>query len=200
MTLSDQTTEKLHAFPTRLLHAGLAGAIVVQLASSQFMTPDGAGNTAFEVHEWAGLGAFGLVFAFWGNTMLRQRGTPFAELLPWFSSTARTALWQDIRHHIAAIKARKLPLHGASAPLASSIHGLGLLLMTAMAASGTVYYFINTGDPDAGGLVGLTMLVHKTLANLVWAYLIGHAGMGVLAHFAGTVPLGRMWSLRRNKG
>ncbi|MDN5789151.1 MAG: cytochrome b/b6 domain-containing protein [Pseudorhodobacter sp.] len=172
----------------------------MQLASSQFMNPDGAGNTAFEVHEYAGLAAFGLVAAFWGNTMLRRRGTPLVELLPWLSGTARAALWQDIGRHIAAIKARKLPPHAASAPLASAIHGLGLLLMTAMAASGTVYYFINTGDPDAGGLVGLTMSVHKTLANLVWAYLIGHTGMGVLAHVAGTLPLGHMWSLRRNKG
>lgn len=200
MTHSNQITEipKPHALPTRMLHAGLAGAIILQLASSQFMDADGAGNTAFKVHEWSGLAAFGLVVAFWGNTMLRQSGTPLVELLPWLSGTARKALWQDIGHHITSLRARTLPSHGASAPLASSIHGLGLLLMLAMAASGTVYYFINTGDPDAGGLVGLAMLVHKTLANLVWAYLIGHAGMGVVAHVAGSLPLGRMWSLRRN--
>jgi hypothetical protein len=190
----------LHSILTRLMHAGLAGTIVVQLVSSQFMNPDGAGNTAFEVHEWSGLAASGLVVAFWANTILRQRGTPLVQLLPWLSGSARTALWQDIGGHISALKARKMPLHGESAPLASAIHGLGLLLMTAMAGSGFVYYFINSGDPDAGGAVGLTMLVHTTLANLVWAYLIGHAGMGILAHLAGTLPLGRMWSLRRNKG
>jgi hypothetical protein len=202
MALSDISLRapSFHTAPTRLLHAGLAGTIIVQLASSQFMKPDGAGNTAFAVHQWAGLAATGLVAAFWANTMLRQRGTPLVQLLPWLSGSARTALWQDIASHIAALKARKMPLHGESAPFASAIHGLGLLLMTAMAGSGFVYYFINSGDPDAGGAVGLTMLVHTTLANLVWAYLIGHAGMGILAHLAGTLPLGRMWSLRRNKG
>jgi hypothetical protein len=189
-----------HSIPTRVLHAGLAGVIVVQLASSQFMDPDGAGNTAFVVHQWSGLVASGLVAAFWANTMLRQRGTPLAQMLPWFSSAARAAVRQDITSHIAALKARKMPAHGNTAPLASAIHGLGLLLMTTMAVSGFVYYFIKTGDPDAGGLVGATMLVHTTFANLVWAYLIGHAGMGVLAHFAGTLPLGNMWPLRRNKG
>lgn len=189
-----------HSAPTRVLHAGLAGAIVVQLASSQFMNPDGAGNTAFQVHQWAGLTAFGLVVAFWANTTLRQRGTPLVQLLPWASGPARAALWQDIAGHISALKNLKMPLHGENAPLASAIHGLGLLLMTAMAGSGFIYYFINSGDPDAGGLVGFTMLVHTTFANLVWAYLIGHAGMGILAHLAGTLPLGRMWSLRRKKG
>ena len=189
-----------HSIPTRVLHAGLAGGIVVQLVSSQFMDPDGAGNTAFAVHQWSGLVASGLVVAFWANTMLRQHGTPLAEMLPWFSSAARAAVWRDVASHIAALKARKMPVHGDTAPLASAIHGLGLLLMTAMAVSGCVYYFINSGDPDAGGLVGVTMLVHTALANLVWAYLIAHAGAGVLAHLAGTLPLGHMWSLRRHKG
>jgi hypothetical protein len=202
MALSDISLRapSFHTALTRLLHAGLAGTIVVQLVSSQFMNPDGAGNTAFEVHEWSGLAASGLVVAFWANTILRQRGTPLVQLLPWLSSSARAALWQDIVGHLAALKARKMPLHGESAPLASAFHGLGLLLMTTMAASGFVYYFINSGDPDAGGLVGLTMLIHTTFANLVWAYLVGHAGMGILAHLTGTLPLGRMWSLRQNRG
>jgi hypothetical protein len=189
-----------HSIPTRMLHAALAGTILVQLVSSQFMNPDGAGNTAFVVHQWTGLAATGLVATFWANTMLRQRGTPLAQILPWFSSAARVAVWQDFASHIAALKARKMPAHGDSSPFASAIHGLGLLLMTAMAVSGFVYYFINSGDPDAGGLVGVTMLVHTTLANLVWAYLIAHAGMGFLAHVAGTLPLGHMWSLGRNRG
>jgi cytochrome b561 len=189
-----------HSLPTRALHAGLAGAIVVQLASSQFMNPDGAGNTAFVVHQWSGLAAFGLVAASWGNSLMRQRGTPVVQLLPWFSGAGREAVWADIKRHWMAAKTRAFPAHGDTSALASAIHGLGLLLMTVMAASGTIYYLINTGDPDAGGLVGLTMLVHTSFANLVWAYLIGHAGMGLLAHFADHMSLGRMWSLRRNQG
>jgi len=53
---------------------------------------------------------------------------------------------------------------------------------------------MNTGDPDAGGLVGLAMLVHTSLANLAWAYLIGHAATAVLHSLAGR-SIGRMWSL-----
>jgi hypothetical protein len=182
---------------TRMLHAGLAGAIMLQLGSSQIMNPDGAGNAAFRLHEYSGLAAFGLISGFWAVGAMRRRGTPLGRLLPWFSTFRRRDLWQDLRLHLTELRRLRLPRHEASSPFAAAIHGLGLLLMTAMAVSGTVYYFVNSGDPDAGGLVGLTMTVHRTLANLVWAYLIGHAGMAVLAHWAGTVPLGRMWSFRR---
>ena len=187
-----------HTLPTRLVHAGLAIAIVLQLASSQIMNPDGAGNAAFGLHEYSGLAAFALVLAFWFLTLVRRRGTPLADLFPWFSGSRIAAVWSDAKAHLSTLTHLRLPAHGEDSPLASAIHGLGLLLMTAMAFSGAVYYVINTGDPDAGGLVGVTMTVHRTLANLVWAYLIGHAGAALLAHYAGTLPIFRMWSFRRN--
>lgn len=191
------TEPSRHAIATRLLHGGLAIAIITQLASSQFMNPDHGGNAAFEVHEYAGLAAFALVFGFWLFSIARKRGTPLAELFPWTSQKRLAALWQNICEHLGAFINYKLPLHdGSSSPFASAIHGLGLLLMTAMAASGTLYYFVNSGDPDAGGLVGAAMLVHKNLANLVWAYLIGHAGFAVVNHFGRAMSLRTMWSFK----
>ena len=67
-----------------------------------------------------------------------------------------------------------------------------------MAGSGTIYYFINNGNPDAGGLVGVVMFIHKTLASLVWAYLIGHAGLALIQHYLGNMSLATMWSFRRD--
>lgn len=189
-------TPTRHALATRLLHTGLATAIIVQLGSSQFMNPDHGGNTAFSVHMYSGLAAFALVLGFWVATALRKRGTALHDLFPWTNAHRRAAVWADIKTHIVALKARTLPTHDDHSALASAIHGLGLLLMTGMAASGTLYYFVNAGDPDAGGLVGLAMFVHLNLANLVWAYLIGHAGLAVLNHFAGTLSLRTMWSLK----
>lgn len=183
-----------HALRTRLLHGGLAIAIVLQLASTQFMNPDDGGNTAFSVHQYVGLSAFLLVLGFWVTALIRKRGTPMGELMPWTSATRRAALWADIKSHFAALKSRKMPTHNENTPLASAIHGMGLLLILGMAASGTLYYFVNTGDPDAGGLVGLAMTIHRPLANLVWAYLIGHAGFGVINHFTQTQSLSTMWS------
>lgn len=193
-------TPDRHARTTRLIHAGLALAVIVQLVTSLIMDPDEGGDAIFEVHEYSGLTAFVLVLAFWVNSMIRQRGTPLAMLLPWFDKQHLRAVWDDIKLHLAALRHGSMPPHGDRAPLASAIHGLGLLLMTAMATSGTIYYLVGTGDPDAGGLVGVVMLVHKALANLVWAYLIGHASMAVLAHLAGILPITSMWSLGRRSG
>lgn len=186
-----------HAKPTRLLHAGLALAIITQLASSQFMDPDEGGDWIFKVHQYAGLAAFALVVLLWAYTLMRQRGTPLGELLPWASARRRAAFMADLKAHLRAFSRLKLPAHSESSAFAGAVHGLGLLLMTAMAASGTLYYFVSTGDPDAGGLVGVAMQVHTTLANLVWAYLIGHAGFGVINHLGKSMSLRTMWSLDR---
>lgn len=193
-TMSAETSR--HAIATRFLHGGLAIAIILQLASSQFMNPDKGGNTAFEVHEYAGLTAFAFVLGFWNFSLIRKRGTPLTELLPWTLPNRRRAVWTDLSAQLSALRRFKLPAHESTSPLASAIHGLGLLLMTAMAASGTLVYFVNSGDPDAGGLVGAAMLVHKNLANLVWAYLIGHAGFAVVNHFGRAMSLRIMWSFK----
>ncbi|MBU0780480.1 MAG: cytochrome b/b6 domain-containing protein [Alphaproteobacteria bacterium] len=197
---TDATQTPRHAIATRVLHAGLATAIVVQLGSSQFMNPDDGGDNIFRVHSYVGLAAFALVLAFWVQTLLRQRGTPLGMLIPWFNGQRISAVWSDFKAHLSALTKRRLPVHDTHAPFASAIHGLGLLLVTAMAASGTLYYFVTTGDPDAGGLVKVAMTVHTTLANLVWIYLIGHAAMGLIAHYGGTLSLRQMWSLRKHPG
>jgi Prokaryotic cytochrome b561 len=185
-----------HSIFTRVAHAVLAVAIVAQVGSSQFMKADAPGDWFFAVHEYCGLAAFGLVAAFWALAAFRKRGTPIAMLFPWTSAARMAAVRRDAKAHFLAVMRLRFPRHGGQMPLASAVHGLGLLLMSVMVVSGTVYYFVNTGDPDSGGLVGVTMSVHKLFANLVWVYLIGHAGLAVLAHASHALPLGAMWSFR----
>ena len=61
-----------------------------------------------------------------------------------------------------------------------------------------MYYFINNDNPDAGGLVGVVMFIHLTLANLAWAYLIGHAGLALIQHYLGNISLSTIWSFSRD--
>lgn len=187
-----------HSRTTKLFHAGLALTIIAQLASSQFMDPDEGGDWIFQVHQYSGLIATVMVVGLWITTMARVRGTPLSMLVPWFSGARLSALWDDIKLHLSSLKRLQMPHYVAHAPFAAAVHGLGLLLMTAMAASGTLYYFVTTGDPDGPGLVHLAMLVHTTLANLVWAYLIAHAGVAFIHHFTQHMSLSEMWSFRKN--
>ena len=190
-----------HSRATRLVHMGLALAVIVQLTSSLVFeppSPDGTANVWWEVHEYGGLTAFGFVLLFWLVLVGRNHGTDPGSLFPWFSASRMRGVWADMKLQLKALTGRHLPRYDAHGPFASAIHGLGLLLMTAMATTGTVYYFINTGNPDAGGLVGAVMFVHRGLSNLVWVYLIGHASLAVLHHFTDHMSLREMWSLSRN--
>ena len=190
-----------HNRATRLLHAGLALAIMTQLLTSLAMHgPDDvqAGDILFQVHRYSGLTATVLAFTFWVTILLRSRGTELGALIPWFSRRRLVALWQDVKVHAGAAVKLRLPEHDPEAALPSAIHGLGLVLISAMAASGAVYFVqvtlgLHSAEPD--GMLAMT--VHLTLANLVWAYLIAHAGLAVLHHLLRSMRLSTMWSLGR---
>ncbi len=188
-----------HTRATRVMHAGLALAVIIQLLSSLVFkapSPRHEGNFFFEVHEYGGLAAFGFVVLFWLTVVVRSKGTPLGLLFPWFSRSRLADLWADLKKHLTCLSKFRLPGVVRESPLAAAVHGLGLLLILAMATSGTVYYFINNGDPDAGGLVGVVMFVHLTLSNLAWAYLIGHAGLAVVHHMLNEMDLREMWALK----
>lgn len=189
-----------HALSTRLIHAGLALSICAQLATSLVMTGPtdvATGDVLFQVHRYSGFAALGFALLFWLALGLRRRGTEAAALFPWLFADRRRALFADVAAHARAILDRRVPSYEETGPLASGVHGLGLLLMTAMAASGAVYAAqvwagLQSPEPDASA----AMTVHFALANLVWAYLIGHAGMATLHHLAQSASLSRMWRLK----
>lgn len=186
-----------HSLGTRIFHAALALAVMTQLATSlvaEAPSPRHAGNWVFGVHQYVGLAAFAFVLCFWLVVLLRRTGTAPVRIFPWLSAMGRTELAADIKAHLAAFRALRMPRYEEASALASAVHGLGLLLMLAMAGSGALYYVMNAGNPNAGGLVGVAMSIHRSLATLVWAYLIGHAGMAVIHHFTQAMSLTEMWS------
>jgi cytochrome b561 len=190
-----------HGFATRLFHMFLALAVVLQLLTSlvmQMPREGRPGNTLFELHQYSGLGALVLSLGFWLVLALRRRGTEVGQLWPWFSVTRRLALSADTRRHWDAIKSLRLPAYNPEAALPSAVHGLGLLLITAMATSGTSYYMALLIKATDNPVFRLILEIHQLLANFVWAYLIGHAGLGLIQHFTGNLPLTTMWSLRRD--
>ncbi len=100
-------------------------------------------------------------------------------------------------NHLRTVVRGRLPAYEETSPLASAVHGLGLLLMTTMAVSGGVYaaqVWAGLQSPEPDG--SLAMTVHFALANLVWVYLIAHAGLATIHHFGKSAPLGKMWRLR----
>lgn len=154
---------------TRLLHAALLLAALWQLIGSNFIEPARVGqpaNLMFELHEIGGLATLGLVVAFWLWSLVRRRETPFAALFPWLSSTRLQAVGADLSRHWGELNNLRLPGGEPETPLASAVHGLGLLTVLAMGASGA-WLFTQT-VPE-----GLILEVHKITSNLMWAYIVG---------------------------
>jgi cytochrome b561 len=193
------TTPSKHSVMTKIFHATLAASIIVQLITSQFMPgPDEVKRAwIFNIHQYSGLVAVALALGFWITLVTRRKGTALGALFPWFSTVRLKGVITDVKTHFAALMTLRLPAHDPEAALPSAVHGLGLLLMTVMAASGMAYYVIvwlglHSVEPDDM----LVMQVHFLCANLVWVYLIAHAGLAMVQHFIGSVSLRTMWSFK----
>lgn len=168
---------------TRLLHLGVAFAAVHQIVVSNFMRPPGRGRTenlAYELHEYVGIGTLALMvlYALW--IAFRHREARVGELFPWVSPQRLSNLAADVRAHLAAFRRGRFP-DDEHRPLATAVHGLGLLVMAGMAATGGLT-LLSIVPQD---IRGLSLSTHELLSKALWAYLIGHAGMALLHELAG---------------
>lgn len=188
-----------HSLATRLSHIALASTIILQLLTSVVMHGPHRGRPAdaiFTVHEISGLFALVFAFAFWCVVAARRRGTPVAMLFPWFSPRRIGDVWRDGLDHLGQVLRMRVPHYEEESPLASAVHGLGLLLMSVMAVTGTIWFVNDLWVRADNTLTHLNIVAHHLFANLVWAYLIGHALLALVHHFSGQASLRNMWSVR----
>lgn len=189
-----------HSWATRLFHGLLALAISLQLLTSLIMQgpdKDDPGDWLFQLHEYSGLTAFSFALCFWVILASRKIGTDVKSLFPWFIGERRSALWLDTKSHFTALKSFKIPAYTEDGPLSSAVHGLGLLLITAMGATGSLFFFALSIGAQRSAFFEIDLEVHALLANLVWAYFIGHAGVALFYHYLQQFSIREMWSLRR---
>jgi Prokaryotic cytochrome b561 len=178
---------------SRILHLLLLSIVISQLFGSQFMEKPSAGETAdwpFVLHEWVGMAGFVILALFWLWTCLRRGSeTSPKRLVPWLSASGWRDLLADVKRTAGDIVTRSAPRHTAA--LASAVHGLGLLAASAMAISGAAYFLFLAGT-HMGALV---LELHKLVANFMWTYLIGHAGMAIIHAMLGSEVVARMFWL-----
>ena len=143
----------------------------------------------FALHTWAGVAGLVVLLIFWSWAILRGRSeTRLSQLVPWFLPSRLRAIAEEALafvRDIGQLRAPSLDLPASS----SAVHGLGLLLATFLAASGSAWFFVLTGTPWARTVLGL----HKLAGNLMWAYLIGHATMALLHQALGHRVISRMF-------
>jgi cytochrome b561 len=178
---------------TRALHLLLLLAVLHQVISSKLINrplPGDAPSTLYLLHEYIGMASLAIVCAFWLWTLVRHGETSLGKLFPWLSPRRIIAIVDDVIDQIKAI--RRGDFSGeSSGAFASAVHGGGLLIVTAMATTGTVLFF------SGGSVFHYAMSLHRVIANLMWAYLIGHGGIAALHHLLGSDMLRRMFWIRR---
>jgi cytochrome b561 len=167
---------------TRWLHGGLSLAVTFQLFVSLVMEvpqpglrPQPLGLQGFRAHECVGATLIAIVLAHWIWVLGRPHGQAIRHLFPW-DRLGRAGIVADLRN----LKGGKLPEGGPGGGLPGLIHGLGLLAVTGMAASGGLILLLfapGSRDPLLQQVVNL----HAALANVVWLYWLGHVSM-VIVH------------------
>lgn len=183
--------------PIRWLHLGLFLTITAQLFLSLVMAgPDDKHQTFFEhatliTHEYVGLLAAAIILIHWLYLAGAERVT-FEHLFPW---TGRGI--GEVFGELGGLLRLRLPDESEQGGLAGFIHGLGLLLATAMGFTGTVMYFmLQAGRMESAGY-HTAAFIHGTLANLMWAYWIGHGLIAILHQLLGHDTLRGMFRLGR---
>jgi len=184
---------------TRWLHAGIALGVSTQLIASLTMDIPKPGRpftglsaTAFEVHEITGMIVAALLLAHWLALFSGHISLGFGHLFPWFSKQRLCTMIGEIKQQWAQ---RRLHDTQQASALAGATHGLGLLVTTVMAITGVVLYFGMAENGAMPPLVKDIKEVHELTSNLLWAYLIGHAGIAILHQWLGHRTLADMFEL-----
>ncbi len=185
---------------TRLLHWGMAVTVSFQLLISLIMEHPKPGRVltstqalSFELHEWVGLAAVGVIIAHWvWSALFTRDDSGFRHLFPW-DAKGRAKLLMELRQ----ILRFQLPQGGPEGGLAGLVHGLGFLAVSAMAATGAVLFFIYPKNGAETPFVGNVADLHSLIANLAWVYWYGHIGMALLHEILGHRVLARIFLLRQ---
>ncbi|MDR3374062.1 MAG: cytochrome b/b6 domain-containing protein [Ancalomicrobiaceae bacterium] len=183
---------------TRILHLAMLLIVLHQLIGSLIVErplPGDDPDWPYLLHEWIGLAGFGVVALFWAWAAIRNaRETHVAALIPWLSAARRRAIGTDLAAIAREIMAGRPPSDSHEA-FASAIHGLGLIVVSVMVVSGASWYLLS----DFSAVARPILTLHKMTANLMWAYLIGHAGIAVMHHLLGSNILSRMFWWRTSE-
>lgn len=186
--------------PTRWLHAGIALGVIAQLGLSLFMeAPNdkhkvmvtGLPLALFETHANVGVLLFVPLILHWLWSLTGHVQGGFVHLFPWFSGERMAKVMSEAKD----ILKFQLPDPDVSNALAGAMHGLGLLVATGMAASGTVVFFNLSESGHMTSLGRIFEELHGALAPLMWIYLISHVATAVLHTWQGHDSIKEIFSL-----
>ncbi len=185
---------------TRLFHILIAFGITTQMILTLVMVhpkPGREANVFYDAHEYLGAFLLGILVLNWGWTLVRQGPVTLGHLFPWFSKNRLSALKHDIIKHITHLSRLKLPSTDEPSPLAGSIQGLGLIVATLLAITGTLILLYSDPTQRMTGWLHDVKEIHEAFGPMMWAYLGIHVGAGMMHQFFGHQTIRTMFRLAR---
>jgi cytochrome b561 len=187
----------------RWLHAGIALGVVVQLSTSQLMqVPEpgqgvpGTLHSLFLVHRWSGISVFAMVIIHWLWGLGGHITEGWGHLFPWFSKTRFEALISDVKAVPLWLRGEFPDQRSQTIPLAGAVHGLGLLAVSAMVATGATLFFGMAPDGSMPAAVKAVEEIHVFMANFIWIYFVAHVAMALFHQIKGTPLITDMFNLK----
>jgi len=160
--------------------------ITLQLLLSTVMAQPRPGKTrsAFELltfglHEKLGMVLLGVLFVHWTAWLLGKTQQGLGHFFPWWLPERRRSVYAEI----IELARFRLPDPETRNALAGAFQGLGIVIASSLAISGSIIFFAAEPDGSMGRTVHLIKEFHQTLGPAMWTYLVVHAG-AVLAHVA----------------
>jgi len=190
---------------TRLLHWGIAIGIPLQLISEELMKRPKPGRIRsdeqiffFDMHEWVGMLLLTLIVLrlIWG--VMGMGDGRLSKLFPFATAAGRKGMMHELRTEVPGWLKGKFEPPEKEDYIAGLVHGLGVLLVLALGASGAVMLY---GMEDSGRMLGFVHTMkelHEALGELLWIYLVGHVGMALVHQLLGHRSLQRIFSFRRS--
>jgi cytochrome b561 len=164
---------------TRILHALIAIGISLELLLSLVMKAPKPGRVltplqsfVYEAHKMVGMAVLVVLFLHWIVFVSGHAYKGIGHFFPWFSNARMQAVLSDIRELLRL----KVGDPEQEDSFSGAIEGLGFIVGSILAASGTVLFF---GIAENGAMSAVTHAVkefHEFWGPVMWGYLGIHAG------------------------
>ena len=186
---------------TRILHLLIIIVVSLQLLSQSFMfvpSPDKLPQTQLEawlfvVHLCVGI--MGLCFVAVRLMSVMDDEVDSKRLYPFFHQEALSQFIGELKAIPNWFK-QGPPARDQDSLIASSVHGLGLLLILGLGTTGILFYI---GLEPNGAMDALTKFfreTHEFFALLLWIYILGHVGMYIHHRMQGHKQVSDIFSFK----
>jgi len=172
------------------IHLAIVCLVLFQLFSEQMMEIPKPDKPIDDIqalflllHEWNGFIVLGLAVLF---LLLRSgQSQKTHSLFPWLSASGWKGIFKELAHDVPGWFKGKLKKSEESFHIASTVHGLGILLLLGLGTTGIMVFM---GLEPNGYMDKDTKIIkdlHSSMGDLIWIFVLGHSAMALLHQLAG---------------